>query len=270
MLSQNQILFGNQKLQEVAISWDVPILKAAKILASKEIDEFWKWLNADEFLNYKLNTEEEKKKFAKNCKIQDTFEEEKKQYEIDSKTHEKPWELWQYAVKNRDVLNWCDLSYAPIWKDHLVYRRKITSFVPEYYSGLNWRDAEHLIGKIVECTDNPDSWYIGKLEILFKVNKNFCVNIDKRSCWQTYIRTCEETYQQQVINICGVKLPKPETVAPALGTKYWLTPACNERVWYGYHYNISALKEGRVHLTEERAKAWADWWNKEVIDKIKG
>ena len=42
MLSKNQILFGNQRLQEVAISWNVPILKAARILASKEINEFWK------------------------------------------------------------------------------------------------------------------------------------------------------------------------------------------------------------------------------------
>ena len=57
MLSQNQILFGNKRLQEVAISWDVPILKAARILASKEINDFWKWINADEFLNYKIEGE---------------------------------------------------------------------------------------------------------------------------------------------------------------------------------------------------------------------
>ena len=68
MLSQNQILFGNKRLQELAISWDVPILKAAKILASKGIDEFWKWINADEFLNYQLN------------ETQNLFEKEKKQY----------------------------------------------------------------------------------------------------------------------------------------------------------------------------------------------
>ena len=59
----------------------------------------------------------------------DSFEEEKQQYAEDSRTHENPWELWQYAVINRDVLDWCDLSSAPIWKDHLVYRRKITASV---------------------------------------------------------------------------------------------------------------------------------------------
>ena len=206
MLSQNQILFGNQKLQEVAISWDVPILKAAKILASKEIDVFWKWINADEFLNYKLN--------------------------------------------------------------------KPTTFVPEYYSGLNWRDAEHLIGKTVECTDNPDSWYIGKLETLSKVNKNFCVNIDKRSCWQTYIRTCEETYQHQVINICGVELPMPETVAPAPGTTCYIN-LYDRITWHRItwpieisEYHKTTLRVGTLHLTEDRAKAWADWWKKEVLAKI--
>jgi len=57
------------------------------------------------------------------------FEKEKQQYDEDCKTNERPWELWQYAVKNSDVLDWCDLSSAPIWKDHLVYRRKITASV---------------------------------------------------------------------------------------------------------------------------------------------
>ena len=70
MLSQNQILFGKKMLQEVAISWDVPILKAAKILVSKEIDVFWKWINSDEFLNDKL------------YEIQNLFEEEKKPFQF--------------------------------------------------------------------------------------------------------------------------------------------------------------------------------------------
>ena len=60
----------------------------------------------------------------------------------------------------------------------------------------------------------------------------------------------------------------PETAEPALGTKYWLAPACNEMVWCGYYSNIDNLQSGRVHLTEERAKAWADWWKKGVLAKI--
>ena len=51
----------------------------------------------------------------------DSFEEEKLQYAEDSRAHEKPWELWQYAVKNRDMLDWCDLSSAPIkWSDKTI------------------------------------------------------------------------------------------------------------------------------------------------------
>lgn len=265
MLSKNQILFGNKRLQEVAISWDVPILKAARILASKEINDFWKWINADEFLNDKLDEtqnffEEEysmteqcnyysftkdikiltkyAKKYALNESIVeaaeristaikkglidysipvtsvtqvnesiDFFEKEKKQYAEDCKTHERrPWGLWQYAVKNRDVLDWCDLSSAPIWKDHLVYRRKPTSFTPEYYSGLNWKDAEHLIGKTVECTNNPDyEWKAG----LFKSGYPFGVNVAGQTEFYIYIRTCEETFKHPTINICGIELPKP-------------------------------------------------------------
>lgn len=215
MLSQNQILFGNQRLQEVAISWDVPILKAAKILASKGIDEFWKWINADEFLNFILDDEEEKKKFAKDCKI-----------------HEKPSE-----------------------------------FIPEYYSGLNWKDAEHLVGKIIEYSDFPGKgWKVGKLKKLNKIDENFVVNTKKHCVFSTYIRTLSK---HPTIHIGGVELPMPETIEPALGTKYWLSPANNVMIWGGYPYNISALKAGRVHLTEERAKAWSDWWKSNIIDKMK-
>jgi len=268
MLSQNQILFGNKRLQEVAISWDVPILKAARILACKEINMFWKWINADEFLNDKLDetqnlfekgysmteqcnyysfTKDIKiltkyaKKYALNESIVeaaeristaikkglidysipvtsvtqvnesiDFFEKEKKQYAEDSKTYEKPWEIWQVALAHNGSLNWVDLYREPNWSEHCVYRRKQTTFVPEYYSGLNWRDAEHLIGKNVECTNNPDAgWKAG----LFKSGYPFGVNVAGQTEFYIYIRTCEETFKHPTINIGGVDLPKPETVA---------------------------------------------------------
>lgn len=74
--------------------------------------------------------------------------------------------------------------------------------------------------------------------------------------------------EHPTINVCGVELPMPETAEPVLWTKYWLSPACTEMIWGGYQYNKSGLKEGRVHLTKERAQAWADWWKKEIIAKI--
>ncbi len=202
------------------------------------------------------------------------FKEERKQYAEDRKNHERPWELWEYAIKTQDVLDWDDCTLPPAWHPRCVYRRKQNVFEPEYYSGLNWRDAEHLIGKTVECTNNPDAgWKVCKLQIATRPGECFNVDIGPRQyfydCY-TYIRTCEETFKHPTtINICGGELPKPETVAPALGIKCWLAPACNEFVWGGYNYNIENLQAGRVHLTEERAKAWANWWKATVIDKMK-
>ncbi len=263
MLSQNQILFGNKRLQEVAISWDVPILKAARILASKEINEFWKWINADEFLNDKLDEtqnffEEEysmteqcnyysftkdikiltkyTKKYALNESIVEAaeristaikkglidysipvtsvtqvnkriikmFEEEKKQYAKDCKTQERPWELWQTALANVGSLNWIDLYREPNWSEYCIYRRKQTTFVPKYYSGLNWRNAEHLIGKTVECSNNLDyGWKAGlfKLTMANKIGYHLGVNVAGQTKFYLYIRTCEETFKPTNINI---------------------------------------------------------------------
>ena len=198
------------------------------------------------------------------------FNEEKKQYAEDCKNYERPWELWEY--KAIAVETWKTLSGKPIWHADCIYRRKQTTFVPEYFSGLNWRNAEHLIGKTVEYTNHPDSrWHVGTLKDVSRddVIAHFDIISEVEVDFFVYIRTCEETFKHPTINIGGVELPIPETVVPALGIKCWLAPACNEFVWGGYNYNIENLQAGRVHLTEERAKAWADWWKTTVIDKIK-
>ena len=195
------------------------------------------------------------------------FEKEKKQYEEDSKNYERPWELWEYKIIGRDA--YTDADNHPHWLPGYHYRRKQTIFMPEYYSGLNWRDAEHLIGKNVECSNCPDmGWKFGVLKTIAPIGENFAIDISGHPNFYIYIRTCEEAYQHPTINIGGVELPMPETAEPALGTKYWLSPACNEMVWCGYYSNIDNLQSGRVHLTEERAKAWADWWKTAVIDKL--
>lgn len=209
------------------------------------------------------------------------FEKEKKQYSEDCKTHEKPWELWQYAMPTHGVLDWIDFMQHPVWSKHCIYRRKPTAFVPEYFSGLNWRVAEHLIGKTVECTNNPDcGWAVGTLKIIAHMNDtHFGMTIDNHTYFYNYIRTCEKTFQHPTINIGGVYLPIPETVAPDPGTVYWVfgTPATakdgslyDSSVWPQYvsKWEKESLKNGAIHLTEERAKAWADWWKSMVIDKM--
>ena len=205
------------------------------------------------------------------------FNEEKKQYAEDCKNYERPWELWEYKAIACDT--WKPLRSKPIWHADCIYRRKQT-FVHEYFSGLNWRDAEHLIGKTVECTDNPDTgWKVGTLKELcdFDVISRFGI---VRNGHYVYIRTCEKTDQHQTINIGGVELPKPETVAPEPGTVFWIfgPPAkvnavsmYDSAVW---PHDVSKwdkeyLNSGSIHLTEERAKAWSDWWKSMVIDKMK-
>ncbi len=137
------------------------------------------------------------------------FEKEKKQYEEDCKTHERPWELWQYTSRDQSSSDWHSLETHPKWSGHCIYHRKQTTFVPEYYSGLNWRDAEHLVGKTVECTNNPDyEWEVGLLRRIVPIGNNFDVSMH----FYTYIRTCKETFKPPTINIGGVELPKPETM----------------------------------------------------------
>ncbi len=206
------------------------------------------------------------------------FKEERKQYAEDCKTHERPWELWQTAIKTQEGLDWEDCTQPLPWYKYYAYRRKPSAVIPEYYSGLNWRDAEHLVGKTVECSNNPDAgWKVGKLQIATRPGECFNVDIGNRQDfydYYTYIRTCEEPFKHPTINICGVDLPMPETVAPVNGTKYWIFPYPSHRNlfhsfhWSGSRYFINTLQAGQVHLTEDRAKAWADWWRTNVIDKM--
>jgi hypothetical protein len=211
------------------------------------------------------------------------FEKEKKQYEEDSKNYERAWELWEYKIIGRDA--YTDADNHPHWLHGYHYRRKQTTFMPEYFSGLNWRDAYYLIGEIVEYTNHPDSrWHVGTLKDVSRddVIAHFDIISDGEVNFFVYIRTCEKTFKHPTINIGGVELPKPETVAPSHGTVYWMlgfgAPVTAKDgslydmgVWPKDISKLEkeSLKNGAIHLTEERAKAWADWWKATVIDKMK-
>ena len=213
----------------------------------------------------------------------DSFEEEKLQYAEDCKTHEKPWELWQYAMPTHGVLDWIDFMQHPVWSKYCIYRRKPTTFNIEYYSGLNCKDAEHLIGKVVEGTNYPnEDWKTVKLINITNGKQRsgvFEVYHQKEpgvTGTYEYIRTVEEILvpEHPTINIGGTELPMPEPFALAHGTKYWVFPyPAHRELFRSLHWSysrsdIDALQAGQVHLTEERAKAWADWWKKGVLAKI--
>ena len=209
------------------------------------------------------------------------FKKEKQQYAEDQAVHEKPWELWQYAsplelqpytLVDEDALHWYDLHKPPEWAPSCKYRRKTTVFMPKYFSGINWRDAEYLIGKTIEYTNHPDAgWKVGKLKTVSDVIdiSHFGIITGQDINYHIYIRTCEKTLKHPTINICGVELPKSETVKPKYESKYWVAPTGNLHTWADFSYDELVLKSGQVHLTEERAKAWADWWKKTVLNKIK-
>ena len=195
------------------------------------------------------------------------FNEEKKQYAEDCKNYERPWENWEY--KAIAVETWKPLSGEPVWHADCIYRRKQATFVLKYFSGLNWRDAEHLIGKTVECSNCPDmGWKLGVLKMISPIGENFAIDISGHPNFYIYIRTCEETFKHPTINIGGVELPMPETVAPVFGTLYWRSPTAICHEWNGFVLDNHSLISGQVHLTKKRAEAWADWWQSMVIDKM--
>ena len=43
----------------------------------------------------------------------------------------------------------------------------------------------------------------------------------------------------------------------------------HRHLWMGIDTDRQLLSNGLVHLTEDRAKAWALWWKTTVIDKMK-
>ena len=209
----------------------------------------------------------------------DTFDEEKQQYAEDSRTHEKPWELWEWQIMGNTTWS-ALLDNSVMWLQNHKYRRKQSTFMPEYYSGLNWHDAEHLIGKTVECSNNPDAgWKVGKLQIATRPGEFFNVDIGNRRQdfydYYTYLRTCKETHHHPTINIGGEKLPMPESSVLDRGTKYWVFPyPAHRELFHSFHWSgapsdIDALQAGQVHLTEDRAQAWANWWKTNITDKMK-
>jgi hypothetical protein len=71
------------------------------------------------------------------------------------------------------------------------------------------------------------------------------------------------------ITIGGVELPRPEVNAPKVGTEYYLWyPNVNSYSWVGDSIDHEWLKMDGLHLTEDRAQAWADWWENTVIKAV--
>jgi hypothetical protein len=159
----------------------------------------------------------------------------------------------------------CGLISKGKWKP------KELPFEPEYFSGLNWREAEKLVGKVVEFSDDGNHWTAGTFSTYSGVMKPSHKFLNEKLNAWIYIRTTPETYAHPTITIGGVKLPRPEHIEPFAGTHYFSVDNGNvvKRVWSACPYDMEKLMAGNVHRTESRAQEWADWWQKTVIDKLK-
>lgn len=212
-------------------------------------------------------------------------EELKKQYEEDCKKYERPWELWEYLNLMAPEDGWKPCKKEPKWINDFQYRRKEPSFEPEYYSGLNWREAEKLVGKVVEVSQTGDMWekvlLVGiddeKVARDRFTGKNFCKALSPSSRIEhyTYIRTCPQTYIHPTVTIGGVELPRPEVEAPEYNKPYFIFD-CTEKgrifkhTWMDDSYDKMWLRHRIVHLTESRAQAWADFWKNGIMAAVRG
>jgi hypothetical protein len=145
-------------------------------------------------------------------------------------------------------------------------------FEPEYLTGINRKDAKDLLGKPVEFSHYGHYWSLGQLVALADENEPFGVDYKGGTEWVHYIRTTPETHAHPTINIGGAELPRPEVDAPEKGDKYWVWNPNRQikSIWENDMIDKDRLLLGQVHLTGDRAQAWASWWSNTVMAAVRG
>ena len=147
-------------------------------------------------------------------------------------------------------------------------------FQPEYYSGLNYKDAEKLVGKFVAFSNINSKWMSSTLEKVRTEQDTIYRFVSKAGFASIYIRTTPETYTNPTITIGGFELPRPETEPPPEGTEYWVFCTGENKSknyafsWENDNCDKKWLKKGLIHLTEDRLKAWEDWWENTVVNQL--
>jgi hypothetical protein len=159
------------------------------------------------------------------------------------------------------------------------FEPKEQPFEPEYFSGLNWRDALPLVEHVVEFSCDGEVWrgpyvlqdVIGTKHTSHRYRSALCNDY-------LYIRTTPETNAHPTVTLTvnGREwvLPKPETNAPADGWGYWFIDFAENgyttSVWTDDRFDNNRLKKKAVHLTESRAQAWADFWKNGIMAAVRG
>jgi hypothetical protein len=211
-----------------------------------------------------------------------THEKHKKQYAQDEKDYKEPWKKWSYKYPYGE---WTQCNSTPLWDPNAEYNRDEDAFKPqefrsEYFSGLNWWEAEKYVGKMMEFSDSGNKWVTATLSKIITERDEIFRYVSKAGFRATYCRTCPETFQDPhptiriTVNGKDYDLPKPETEVLKEGTKYWsIDPLEFDCIsmdhWANHEHDKcdkARLKNGFVHLTKDRAKVWADFWKE--IHKI--
>jgi hypothetical protein len=139
---------------------------------------------------------------------------------------------------------------------------------PEYFSGLNWLEAEKYVGKVMEFSTYGEVWcgpyLLDSLKIEPATIERFKSGGESISVYP-FCRTCPETFQDPHptirITVSGdYDLPKPETEKLKIGDRYYLWRPEGIEIHEYEKVDWDYLESGCVHLTEARAKAWANWW----------
>ncbi len=105
------------------------------------------------------------------------------------------------VVKDVDAWGWLKIrGYEDL--DHQNYINfKLAEPSVEYYSALNYKDAVHLIGKVVDGCDDGETWCSGGVLERLDYDKGAKYRFEGDNGDWEYIRTCKETFAPAIPEI---------------------------------------------------------------------
>lgn len=167
-------------------------------------------------------------------------------YAQDAMETDKPWERWEITEAG---FPWIAMTHHPRWETTVSYRRKPKT--------LRIGNKEVSIGDRLYYNNQLGTSFIGTvIELDFNsvvpriaLNKATNGNVDK--CWVF----SDTEYLTRVIKIDNYEIPEPLRVAPANGTRCYLTSVGYPNQWFifcnNYEDHIRHLADGTVHLTAD-------------------
>ena len=120
------------------------------------------------------------------------------------------------AMSSQDNYNWViikqdDGTMCTYHVAHFEVNQK-PIFTQEYFSALNYQEAEKYVGKVMEFCDSPHKISSWKKEIFKEITPQNSFSIFYSAVsYYVFCRTCPETFQEpvktfsQIINLGGVK-----------------------------------------------------------------